>query len=87
VALPLHGNVKLIGDASSLAQGFIDLGFQLSTSEQDYDLLIDTNHTKELRTALENGIPYVTTLESAKWLLLALKAAQQQETKVQALQG
>ncbi len=83
VKVPLSGKVKLIA-AHELADSFKRLGFTVSDS--DYDLLIDLEHTKELRVALENGIAYVTTLSGAEWLAKAIEAAQQQEVKVKALQ-
>lgn len=86
VNVPLAGKVKLIGDAQSLKQDFEALGFEVS-NDADYDLLIDPTQSKELRTALENGVAYVTTLEAAKWWLESLKVIKQQTPSVKALQA
>ncbi len=53
---------------------------------QDYDLLIDVAHTPELRRALENGVPYVSTREAAQWTVRAIEAAASGRRSVTALQ-
>ena len=65
VKLPKSGNVLLIGEGlNDLASELLELGFSVSrkVGVTDYQMLIDTEHTPELRRALENGVPYVTTL-------------------------
>ncbi|MCA9836573.1 MAG: ATP-grasp domain-containing protein, partial [Trueperaceae bacterium] len=86
VKIPLQGKVRLIGTTEALAGELNELGFS-QTEAQDYDLLIDLEHTRELRHALENGIPYLTTLEAAQWTLKAIAAAQANEMKVRPLQA
>jgi carbamoyl-phosphate synthase large subunit len=90
VKLPKSGNVLLIGEGlNELAGEFLELGFSVSRKVgfSDYQMLIDTDHTPELRRALENGVPYVTTYEAAQWTLKALKAAHGSELTVRALQN
>ncbi len=86
VKLPLKGKARIIGSHADLEQDLKNLGFELCEN-QDYDLLIDTEHTRELRYALENGIPYLTTLEAAHWTLKAIAAAQATEMQVRPLQA
>jgi carbamoyl-phosphate synthase large subunit len=89
VKLPKSGTVLLIGEkAGTLASEFLELGFSVSRKADSgpYHLLVDTDHTKELRKALESGVPYITTLEAARWTLKALQAAQSQTVSVNALQ-
>jgi carbamoyl-phosphate synthase large subunit len=90
VRLPLTGKVRLLGEAQQLEDAFGDLGLIVtltaSADEPDYDLLIDPTASPELRRALENGIPYLTTLEAANWSLKAIAAAQNQPLQVYALQ-
>ena len=86
VKLPLSGKLRLIGQHTELAEDFKALGFELCDSS-DYDILIDTEHTQELRYALENGIPYLTTLEAAQWTLKAIAAAQTITMQVRPLQA
>ena len=92
VALPEGGKVLLIGETGDLGQAFSSLGFEVqesadkSVEETDYDLLVDVAHTQELRRALENGIPYMSTLSAAHWTVKALEAKQAREPDVQALQ-
>ena len=87
VKLPTSGTVRLIGDVSEdLAAAFSDLGFNVSRDANEYDLLIDVAHTAELRTALQNGVPYVTTAEGANWLAKAMAAQQNTGFEVTALQ-
>lgn len=90
VKLPKSGNVLLIGEGlNELASELLELGFSVSrkVGTTDYHMLIDTEHTPELRKALENGVPYVTTLEAAQWTLKALKAAHNSELTIRALQS
>ena len=94
VKLPTSGKVLLLGErAQGLEPDFTALGFEVSyqdsphlDEEADYDLLVDVQHTSELRRALQNGVPYLTTLEGARWTLKGLEALRHQEPEVQALQ-
>ena len=92
-ALPLEGRVRLIGDGlDEVADGFAALGFDVlvgpfpDPDEADADLLIDVASTPSLRRALEDGVPYVTTRDAARWTLRAIRAALRSEPGVRALQ-
>ncbi|MDQ3396611.1 MAG: carbamoyl-phosphate synthase large subunit [Deinococcota bacterium] len=90
--LPREGSVLLTGEnVQGLADNFTALGYtvllEALSSDPRYDLLIDTTGSLELRHALENGTPYVTTLEAARWLVKALEAAKHQALSVTALQS
>jgi carbamoyl-phosphate synthase large subunit len=90
--LPDKGAVRLIGEGlEGIACELQRLGFTLDEGEgfeevPTYALLIDTAHTPELRRALENGIPFVTTHAAAEWLVKALEAARGRALTVLALQ-
>jgi carbamoyl-phosphate synthase large subunit len=95
VKLPIAQGSKalFIGEADDLKKQLIDLGFTLLDTPSDpaalpeYDLLIDLEHTAELRNALENGVAYVTTYEGALATLAAITSAHAQSPNVNALQG
>ena len=95
VTLPTATGSKalLIGEADDLKKQLTDLGFTLLDAPRDpaalpeYDLLIDLEHTAELRNALENGVAYVTTYEGALATLAAIASVQQHVLTVSALQG
>ncbi len=88
VRLPHSGTVRLIGpDLEELAAEFGELGFTTTESGSDYNLLVDTEHTTELRSALEQAIPLVTTLRAAKWTVKAIAAARDARVSVNALQS
>jgi len=92
VRLPQGGDALLLGDGlEAVGRDLQTLGFRVRDesppgSEPEYSLLIDTHHTPELRRALENGVPYVTTKEAARWLVRALRAAAERDLEVRALQ-
>ena len=83
---------RLIGEPlEELAPELERLGFTVkrgavTDTEPDYDLLFDVAHTAELRRALENGVPYCSTLEAARWTVKALAARAAIEPGVTALQ-
>ncbi|MEM6428073.1 MAG: carbamoyl-phosphate synthase large subunit [Deinococcota bacterium] len=52
----------------------------------NYDLLIDLAESRELRRALENGIPYASTVAAARAILAAIAAARSKPQQVSALQ-
>ena len=92
VRLPLSGRVRLIGeDLDELAEGFRELGFRTEEGPAqggiDYDLLIDVQHTQELRRALEGSRPHVTTREGAAWTLRSISAARNAVVTVSDLQS
>ncbi len=92
--LPQGGAALLIGEeARTLGPRLLALGFRVEqgetvepSGEPAYDLLIDTLHTPELRRALENGVPYISTLAAALWSVRALERLQGAELRVTALQ-
>ncbi len=95
VALPSEGTARLIGDGlEALGERLAEQGFEVVRGAQpgdaedgpDYALLIDVAHTRELRRALENGVPYATTLQAATWMVAAMAAARSGELEVRALQ-
>jgi carbamoyl-phosphate synthase large subunit len=49
-------------------------------------LLIDVDHTPALRRALEEGVPFVSTPEAARWVLEAIGRARGVPMRVRALQ-
>ena len=50
-------------------------------------LLIDVTGSTLLRTALERGVPIVSTREGAEWTARAIAAAKGKELGVEGLQG
>ncbi len=91
VKLPEGGTALVLGDGlEGVKVGLSALGFSVGTEttpgEPDYALLIDTDHTPELRRALEAGLPYVTTHDAARWLVKALGALREKPLTVHALQ-
>jgi len=92
-ALPVTGRVRLIGeDLDDLADGFAAAGFEVVRGPQeggddtDAALLIDVAGTSELRRALQDGVPFVTTREAAAWTLRAIRAVRRSEPGVTPLQ-
>ncbi len=92
---PLPGQaatVRLIGEPlTELVPELERLGFTVERragehGQGEYDLLFDVEHTPELRRALENGVPYCSTLEAARWTVKALAARAAAEPGVNALQ-
>ncbi len=80
--LPDAGVARLIGDGlEAEAQELRRLGFEVRLgslpvgSPPDYDLLLDVQNTRELRRALENGVPFATTARAAQWTVGSMVAA------------
>jgi len=80
--LPSEGRVRCIGlDADDpLLAGFRGLGFEVHVGAPDDleaiaddALLIDVEQTRSLRSALEEGVPFISTREAAVWALEALR--------------
>ncbi|MEX2543390.1 MAG: carbamoyl-phosphate synthase large subunit [Trueperaceae bacterium] len=93
VRLPLTGRVRFTGPGLEALQcEFQEMGFEVvagtdgTDSEPGYDLLIDTDVGREARAALEAGIPYVTTVEAARWSMRAIAAAKRGGLDVRSLQ-
>jgi carbamoyl-phosphate synthase large subunit len=94
--LPSSGRVRCIGlaDDDPLIAGFVELGFEVVTGEPadeaeiaDDALLIDVTHTRSLRLALEEGVPFLSTREAATWSLGAMRRGHARTTpSVHALQ-
>ncbi|MBX8464767.1 carbamoyl-phosphate synthase large subunit [Deinococcus sp. RIT780] len=88
--VPTSGTALLIGD------GLDDVATSLQGSgltvirEQDGDklpnLLIDVTGSRLLRTALERGVPIVSTKEAAEWTAKAIAAAKNDPLNVKSLQ-
>ena len=94
VTLPLEGKVLLIGgQIKDLAADLEAAGFEVTQLDSprvdqglEYDLLIDLQHTGELRRALQNGVPCISTFAAAEWTLKAIQARRSAEPNVSALQ-
>ena len=90
VKLPVSGTALVLGGGLDEVKAELGALFTVTTEsttdEPDYDLLIDTDHTSELRRALESGVPYVTTHDAARWLVKALRALREKPLTVHALQ-
>jgi carbamoyl-phosphate synthase large subunit len=86
------GSVRLIGERlRELEPRLHELGFTTSwgsgdAHDPDDVLLFDLEHTPALRRALENGVPYCTTFEAARWTVEAIAARAAAEPAVHALQ-
>ena len=94
VVLPERGRVRLIGaDATELAPRFAALGFEvvLAAPESLDDvagdaLLVDVEHTPALRRALEEGVPFMSTPQAARWTVEGLERSVGRSLRVRALQ-
>ncbi|WP_394650413.1 carbamoyl-phosphate synthase large subunit [uncultured Deinococcus sp.] len=88
--LPLSGTALLLGEGlDDVAATLEGAGLSvLRTQEGDTlpSLLIDVTGSELLRTALERGVPIVSTREGAEWTAKAIAAAQGQDLGVQSLQ-
>ncbi len=85
--LPLGGRVRFIGEGAELEEvkrAYLEAGFSLS--EGEYDLLISLLPHPELRRAVEQGLPFITTLEGATWSLKAILRAREKPLGVRSLQ-
>ncbi|UBV42409.1 carbamoyl-phosphate synthase large subunit [Deinococcus taeanensis] len=88
--LPTTGTALVLGeDLHDVAQALTDAGLTV-IREQAGDtlpaLLIDTTGSQLLRTALERGVPIVSTKEAAEWTARAIKAVQGEVLGVKSLQ-
>ncbi len=86
------GTVRLIGERlRELEPRLHELGFTTTWGTEasngaDEVLLFDLEHTPALRRALENGVPYCTTFEAARWTVEAIAARSGADPTVRALQ-
>lgn len=88
--LPLEGTALLVGDGLDDVAGMLQGAGLKVIQEQNGDnlpdLLIDVTGSRLLRTALERGVPIVSTREGAEWTARAIKAAVGAELGVKGLQ-
>ncbi|AXG99106.1 carbamoyl-phosphate synthase large subunit [Deinococcus wulumuqiensis] len=88
--LPLEGTALLIGDGLDDVAGMLsEAGLKVireQNGEELPDLLIDVTGSALLRTALERGVPIVSTREGAEWTAKAIAKAQGAELGVKGLQ-
>jgi carbamoyl-phosphate synthase large subunit len=95
VHLPESGRVRCLGlgAADPLLGALAELGFEVVTqppadpAEIAHDaLLVDLLHTSALRSALEEGVPYLSTREAARWAIEAMRRRAGVAPRVHALQ-
>ncbi|WP_295822724.1 ATP-grasp domain-containing protein, partial [uncultured Deinococcus sp.] len=88
--VPTQGTALLIGDGlDDVAASLQDTGLTvMRTQDGDklLDLLIDVTGSRLLRTALERGVPIVSTREAAEWTAKAIAAAKDEPLGVTSLQ-
>ncbi|MBZ9750579.1 carbamoyl-phosphate synthase large subunit [Deinococcus sp. HMF7604] len=88
--LPTQGTALVMGDGlDDVAKALQEAGLTV-IREQNGDelpaLLIDTTSSQLLRTALERGVPIVSTKEGAEWTAKAIAAVKGEVLGVQSLQ-
>jgi len=91
--LPLEGDVLLMGDGLEGVKGLLEAeGFTIYDSRFPIPdsplpaLLIDVTGSKFSRTALERGVPVITTREAALWTAKAIAAARANTLGVRSVQ-
>ncbi|MDO4246319.1 MAG: carbamoyl-phosphate synthase large subunit [Deinococcus sp.] len=89
--LPLSGTALLLGDGLDDVAATLEGAGLKVIREQDGDnlpdLLIDVTGSRLLRTALERGVPMVSTREGAEWTAQAIAKAQGAALGVKGLQA
>ncbi len=89
--LPLTGTALLLGDGLDDVAATLSAAGLTVTRQQNGDalpdLLIDVTGSPLLRTALERGVPIVSTLEGAQWTAKAIQAAAGAKLGVKGLQA
>lgn len=89
--LPLTGTALLLGDGLDDVATTLSAAGLTVTRQQNGDalpdLLIDVTGSPLLRTALERGVPIVSTLEGAEWTAKAIQAAAGAKLGVKGLQA
>ncbi|GMA14040.1 carbamoyl-phosphate synthase large subunit [Deinococcus metallilatus] len=88
--LPLSGTALLLGEGlDDVAATLEGAGLKVIREQEGDtlpDLLIDVTGSPLLRTALERGVPIVSTREGAEWTARAIAAAKGRELGVRSLQ-
>ncbi|MFC6592330.1 carbamoyl-phosphate synthase large subunit [Deinococcus lacus] len=88
--LPLSGTALLLGEGlDDVAATLEGVGLTVIREQEEGnlpDLLIDVTGSPLLRTALERGVPIVTTKEGAEWTARAIEKAKGAELGVTGLQ-
>ncbi|GHF59556.1 carbamoyl-phosphate synthase large subunit [Deinococcus metalli] len=88
--VPTQGTALLLGDGlDDVAASLEHSGLTVIRTQDGTtlpDLLIDVTGSRLLRTALERGVPIVSTKEAAEWTAKAIAAAKGQELGVTSLQ-
>jgi carbamoyl-phosphate synthase large subunit len=94
VHVPASGRVRLLGArARELEPRFAALGYDVVTTWPDDPgdvagdaLLVDVDHSPLLRRALEEGVPFMSTFEAARWTVEGLERSVGRAPRVRALQ-
>ncbi len=93
VKLKLEGKALLVGHGlEAVGESLRSSGFTVEMTETANleaalpDLLIDVTNSRLLRLALENAVPYTTTLEAATWLAESIKRVKNTDLGVASLQ-
>ncbi|GGL85038.1 carbamoyl-phosphate synthase large chain [Deinococcus aerolatus] len=88
--LPLSGTALLLGegldDVAATLEGAGLTVIRAQDGDKLPDLLIDVTESRLLRTALERGVPIVSTREAAEWTAKAIAGAKNVELNVTSLQ-
>ncbi|MBZ9713390.1 carbamoyl-phosphate synthase large subunit [Deinococcus multiflagellatus] len=88
--LPTEGTALVLGEGlDEVAQTLTEAGLNVIRERNGDDLpalLIDTTGSELLRTALERGVPIVSTQEGAEWTAKAIAAVKGEMLGVQSLQ-
>ncbi|GGN43092.1 carbamoyl-phosphate synthase large subunit [Deinococcus daejeonensis] len=87
--LPTTGTALLLGDGlDDIAAQLQAAGLTVTRQQTDQlpNLLIDVTGSEYLRTALERGVPIVSTKEAAEWTAKAIAAAKDDALNVKSLQ-
>jgi carbamoyl-phosphate synthase large subunit len=93
VQLKLEGRALLVGHGlEAVGESLRGSGFEVEMTDTANleavlpDLLIDVTNSRLLRRALENAVPYTTTLEAATWLAESIKRVRGANLGVTSLQ-
>ncbi|PTA68812.1 carbamoyl-phosphate synthase large subunit [Deinococcus arcticus] len=88
--LPTQGTALVMGDGlDDVAKALAEAGLNVIREQNGQELpalLIDTTGSPLLRTALERGVPIVSTREGAEWTAKAIGAVKSEVLGVQSLQ-